>query len=62
MEITTIELRKLVPAEGYTFTNGEVFSKEVYLGLNDSPDNWREIPDAEAEELQKTMEPEELTI
>lgn len=50
---TTIEIRKLTAAEGMTLTNGEVFGKEVYLGKNDSAENWREITDAEAAELQK---------
>ena len=56
MEISKIELRKLTPAEGMTLTNGTVFSKEVYLGKNDSPENWGEIPDSEAEVLMKELE------
>lgn len=50
MDITTIELRKLTAAEGMVLTNGETFSTEVYLGANDSPDNWREIPEADLPE------------
>ena len=45
------ELRRIVPADGMTLYNGEVLSKEVYLGVNDHPENWREITDAEAEEI-----------
>lgn len=52
---TTIELRKLMAAEGMTLTNGEAFGKEIYLGKNDSSDNWQEITDAEAETLQAEM-------
>ena len=52
---TKIELRKLVAAEGMTLTNGNVFSKEIYLGKNDSRSNWYEITDTEAEKLQKEM-------
>ena len=37
--------------EGYTLTNGETFGKVVYLGKNDSEDNWHEITNEEAEEL-----------
>ena len=37
--------------EGMTLTNGEAFGKVVYLGKNDSEDNWHEITDGEAEEL-----------
>lgn len=47
----TIELRKLTAAEGMTLYNGASFGKEVYLGKNDSPENWREITDAEAESI-----------
>ena len=56
MEVTTIELRKLTAAEGMTLTNGEAFGKEIYLGCNDSPANWHEIPDEEAERLQAEAE------
>jgi hypothetical protein len=46
--------------EGYTLYNGEVLSKEIYLGSTDSPDNWREITDEEAEKIiaerEKTIE------
>ena len=40
--------------EGMTLTNGETFGKVVYLGINDSVENWHEITDEEAEELQNT--------
>jgi hypothetical protein len=39
--------------EGFTLTNGEAFGKVVYLGKNDTKDNWHEITDEEAEEMQK---------
>ena len=39
--------------EGMTLTNGEAFGKVVYLGINDSMNNWYEITDEEAEELRK---------
>ena len=51
MEMTTIELRKLTASDGMILTNGETFGKEIYLGVNDSPDNWREITDDEYEKL-----------
>ena len=44
---TTITLRKLTATEGHVLTNGEVYSKEIYLGKNDSADNWHEITDEE---------------
>ena len=52
---TTIELKKLTAAEGMTLTNGKDFGKEIYLGINDSADNWHEITDAEAERIQAEM-------
>lgn len=53
---STIELIKLTAAEGMTLTNGEAFGKEIYLGCNDSPDNWHEISDEEAARLQAEAE------
>ena len=53
---STIELIKLTAAEGMALTNGEAFGKEIYLGCNDSADNWREIPDEEAARLQAETE------
>ena len=43
-----IELVRLQASEGMVLTNGEIYSKEVYLGINDSPENWHEIPEEEA--------------
>lgn len=51
----TIELQKLTAGEGMTLYNGEVFGKEVYLGKADSPENWQEIPDSEAEAIQQAQ-------
>jgi hypothetical protein len=39
--------------EGKTLTNGETFGKVVYLGANDSADNWHEITDEEYMALQE---------
>ena len=47
MEISTIELRKLTANEGMTLTNGEVFGKEIYLGVNDKIENWHEVEEKE---------------
>ena len=47
MKEETITLRKLTASAGFTLTNGEVYGKEIYLGKYDSPENWREITDAE---------------
>lgn len=34
-------------------TNGDTFSKKVYLGKNDSERNWREITNAEKEKAEQ---------
>ena len=54
----SIELIKLTASEGMVLTNGEAYGKEIYLGCNDSPDNWSEITDAEYEEIQKDNQEE----
>ena len=48
----TEKVTVLKAEEGKTLTNGEAFGKVVYLGKNDSADNWHEITDEEAEEMQ----------
>ena len=54
----SIELIKLTASEGMVLTNGEAYGKEIYLGCNDSPDNWSEITDAEYEEIQRDNQEE----
>ena len=49
----TDEFVKLIAEEGMTLTNGKAFGKTVYLGCTDSPDNWYEITDEEAEKLKE---------
>ena len=51
-----MELRKLVANEGMVLTNGEIYSKEVYLGVIDKPENWYEITE---EEYKTILEKEE---
>lgn len=53
MEKTTIKLTKLTASEGMMLTNGETYSKEVYLGINDSVDNWHEITEEEYNEIER---------
>lgn len=40
--------------ENMTLTNGKAFGKVIYLGKNDSADNWQEITDEEAIAMQET--------
>ena len=44
MKTTPIEIITLQADKGKILTNGEIYSKQVYLGINDSPNNWWEIP------------------
>lgn len=45
-----ITLTVLEPEDGMVLTNGETYSYKVYLGTNDKPENWQEIPESEAVE------------
>ena len=56
MTETTIKITKLTASDGYMLTNGETCGKEIYLGKYDSPDNWHEITEAEAQEMMKSEE------
>ena len=58
MKISTIELRKLTANDGMVLTNGEAYGREIYLGKNDSPDNWREISEEEYNAISKEQEAE----
>lgn len=64
MTITTIEIVKLTPSEGYILTNGTIYREVVYLTQPASPENWHEIDAADvpaepqADEYENT-EPEE---
>ena len=49
-----IEVRVLTASEGFVLTNGETYSDKVYLGINDSAENWREI---RSEDLPVMKEP-----
>lgn len=56
MEIKTFEMRELKASEGMVLTNGEAYSSvggSVYLGINDSVENWHEITEAEYNEILK---------
>lgn len=54
---STIQIRVLEASPGMVLTNGETYSKQVYLGTVDSPENWREVPEEEAEGVDETPRP-----
>lgn len=60
MKTETIELIKLTASEGVTLTNGETYGKEVYLGCNDTPENWYEISDEEYAKILSEQENAEV--
>lgn len=63
-----VTLRYLTPSEGMWLTqayetDNRVFSDQVILGVNDSPDNWREATEQEKlewEEAEKARMEREL--
>lgn len=44
MIMNEVKLIVLEASDGMVLTNGEIYSDKVYLGVNDSPENWHEIP------------------
>ncbi len=55
--MTVINEKTIQADEGMNLTNGTAFGVIVYLGKNDSIDNWYEITEEEAERLQNTETP-----
>ena len=53
-----IELKKLIASEGTILTNGSAYGTEIYLGKNDSADNWHEILLDEYEQIKTQIETE----
>ena len=49
----------LTASDGMILTNGENIGKIVFLGEHDSPGNWHEITESEAERLQSLAVEEE---
>ena len=59
MEFSTIELTKITASTGMVLTNGETYSKEIYLGVNDKLENWHEITEAEYQQILDEQNKEE---
>lgn len=53
-------LRKIMASDSFVLTNGEVYGKIIYLGVNDSPDNWHEITEEEYAEIIAEQESGEI--
>lgn len=58
-----IKVRVIKPTEGYLLTQASdveiinrVFSDKVFLAVTDSPENWKEITIAEAEQIKAEQE------
>ena len=57
MEKTVVNVIKLTASEGMVLTNGEIYgSQVVYLGCNQSPENWSEITKEEYEKRKEESE------
>ena len=57
LELIPTEVRVLRPSvEGNVLTNGEVFSDEVWIPSDDEAENWREVDNAEAQEIQLQLD------
>lgn len=54
MKTSDLSITILEPSNSDNWlTNGETFSKKVYLGRNDNESNWREITNAEKEKAEQ---------
>ncbi|NDW10063.1 hypothetical protein [Dysgonomonas sp. 520] len=59
MKTQTVKIKKIVADDGFVFSNPdktEIYSSEMYLGKNDSADNYIEITIEEAEEILAELE------
>ena len=58
MKITEIKTIRLDADEGKILTNGTVYVTPVFLGVNESVDNWHEITLEEYEVIKQEQEEE----
>lgn len=63
MKNTSYTVQIIEPSDGYTLTQSKdvelrdrIFSKKVFLAVNDSVSNWKEITDEEATRLKAEQE------
>ena len=64
MKTEKVEITCIEASEGMTLINkdGRTMGKKIYLSVNDAVENWSEITDAEADEIQERLEAEEAAI
>lgn len=52
MKHDTVTINKIIADDGFWLTNGQgIYSKEIFLGKNDSVLNWHEIPESEYKQI-----------
>lgn len=63
MKTSNYTVQIIEPADGYSLTQAanvdvreRIFSKKIFLAVNDSPTNWVEISDAEVEVIKAEQE------
>lgn len=63
MKKSNYTVQIIEPSEGYTLTQSKdvevkdrILSKKIFLAVNDSPDNYKEITDKEAEAIKAEQE------
>ena len=57
MKTEEIIIRKIVAEDGHVFASvdkSHIYSNEIYLAKDDSPENYIEITDEEAEEIENS--------
>lgn len=57
METKKVEITVIEASEDHTLLNmdGQTMGKVVYLSANDTPENWKEITDAQADEIRARL-------
>ncbi|MGN0601345.1 MAG: hypothetical protein ACI4I7_01400 [Oscillospiraceae bacterium] len=58
IKITYLNPRILIADEGKVLTNGSTYSPVVYLGAEESTDNWQEIDEADVPKVEEESEVE----
>lgn len=54
-----IEYNKITAEDNMILTNGKLYTKRLYLSVNDSPENWKEITAEEYESIIKEQKERE---